>query len=104
MWHGDWFGMPGNTLIIIFWLGVVIVLVAPFMRWLGSDRSPSSQLSSEPSVPAPLSILQERYAPGEINKEEFEEWRRILQDKQQSAAAGARYPIREISYVVITNI
>jgi putative membrane protein len=56
----------------IFWVGIIVLAIAlvwPYMRKDKSQRS--SGISS-------LEILKQRYARGEINKEEFEEKRRAL--------------------------
>ena len=53
---------------------VVVVLVVLAIRWLGR----SGYLSFIPPVKTPLDILQERFARGEIDKEEFKERRHLL--------------------------
>ena len=56
-----WFG--GGIMMIAFWV-LLIVLIVWTMRGVGGKNSrPSSNA---------LDILKERYAKGEINKEEFE--------------------------------
>ena len=54
---------------------VVVVLVVLAVRWLGGSHGPSQPLSP---TKTPLDILKERFARGEIDKEEFEERRRVL--------------------------
>jgi putative membrane protein len=75
MWHPAWgWGhmMFGGLMMIVFW-GSLIVLMVLLVRWLGGagDSAPRSRGSA-------LQILQERFARGEIDKEEYEERRRIL--------------------------
>lgn len=71
-WHG-WFFGPIMMIVFIFVAVVVIVLM---LRWLGvlNHGSPHHQ----PPTKTPLDILKERLALGEIDKEEFEERRRII--------------------------
>lgn len=74
MWSGGWW-MFGGPMIMILFFGAIIVLIALLVRWLdGSGRD----TASPPSHKAPLDILKDRYARGEIDKEEFEERRRVL--------------------------
>jgi putative membrane protein len=63
MWWGAW-GILMMLMIFLFWVLVVVGLVAA-VRWLIARGR--SQLSD-----SALNILRERYARGEINKEEFE--------------------------------
>jgi putative membrane protein len=68
MW-GGW-GLAMMIMMLVFW-GVLIVGIVLAVRWLAgqSDRSRSDRT---------LDILRERYARGEIDKEEFEAKRRDL--------------------------
>ncbi len=64
--------MFGGLMMVVFW-GGVIVLVVLAVRWIGgslADRSP-------PSVSA-LGILDERFARGEIDKDEYEDRKKVL--------------------------
>ncbi len=79
-WHygGDWgWGhmIFGGLMMILFWGGIILVIVLA-VRWLGGRSSQRA----EPQLPGKraLDILQERFARGEIDKEEFEERRRTL--------------------------
>ncbi len=62
----------GALLMIVFWTAV-ITLVVLLVRWLVG--TPREQHSSKPSA---IEILEERFARGEIDREEFEERRRVL--------------------------
>jgi putative membrane protein len=59
----------------IFWVLIIIGLVF-LIKWLmqSTKKAPESTHSSSRA----LDILKERYAKGEINKEEFEEKKRDL--------------------------
>jgi len=56
-----------------FWVLTVLGIVA-LVRWLGMQSS----VNKEPRSRTPLEILQERYARGEIEREEYEQKKRDL--------------------------
>jgi putative membrane protein len=72
------FGMILGPLFFILVLGLVIALAVLLVRWLAGPWPATSQ----PVAPSrtPLDILRERFARGEIDKDEFEERRRVLGD------------------------
>jgi putative membrane protein len=74
MW-GGWYGMFMGPLMMIIFIAVVVVLVVLAVRWLGGSHGLSHHSSP---TKTPLDILKERFARGEIDKEEFEERRRVL--------------------------
>jgi len=80
MWGGGWFGMFFGLVSMFLLLVAVIGGFALVARWLGSPRHDGHPPQHPPSGRAPLDILKERYARGEIDKEEFEERRRVLGD------------------------
>lgn len=82
--YGMWPGMMGwghsmgwlmMIFMILFW-GVVLAGIIALMRWLffkgglGAAQSPESALE----------ILKKRYAKGEIDKDEFEEKKKVLEE------------------------
>lgn len=78
MWGGGYGWFMGPIMMLLF-VVIVAALVILLVRWLGGERN---TLSTHPqSMPdkTPLDILKERFAKGEIEKEEFEERRRILE-------------------------
>jgi putative membrane protein len=70
--HGGWWGI-GPFPMLLFWV-VVIVAVVVLVKWL-ADRP-----GNAPHGNSARDILKERYARGEIDKEEFEQKRRDLEE------------------------
>jgi putative membrane protein len=77
-WHGSWgWGHMffGSFMMLLFWGGLIIVIVLA-VRWVSTGPARGGD------GPAPgnraLDILEERYARGEIEKEEYQERRRLL--------------------------
>lgn len=79
MWDGWWFGMMMGPLMMIVFIAAVVVLVVVAIRWLSGGSHRAHELHP-PTGKTPLDILKERFARGEIDKEEFEERRRLLKD------------------------
>lgn len=76
MWAGgSWSGMIFCPLIMILVLALALALAVYLVRWLGRPWHGQNQA---PPALTPLDILKERFARGEIDKDEFEERRRIL--------------------------
>jgi putative membrane protein len=77
MWHHDgmgWWMVVGSIWMVAFW-GLVIALVVWGIRQL-TERGGSSSGTSEKRNP--LDIAKERYAKGEILKEEFDQIKKDL--------------------------
>ncbi|MEX2624239.1 MAG: SHOCT domain-containing protein [Acidimicrobiia bacterium] len=74
MWY-DWnaMGIFGWTMMILFWVAVFLLVVWA-IRSIGGSKYPS--LSDA------LQTLQRRYAAGEIDGDEYEERRRMLEDSK----------------------
>ncbi len=80
MWGGGWHGMIFGPIFMILILVAIIAAVVLIVRWLGGPmHAPGPQHYPSPGQP-PLDILKERFARGEIDKEEYEERRRVLGD------------------------
>ena len=72
MWGGGGgFGMIFGGIAMILVVAAIIGLVVVAVRWLGPARRAGSGRTS-------LDILEERFARGEIDAQEFQERRRIL--------------------------
>jgi putative membrane protein len=63
----------GSVMMVLFWGGLILVIVLA-VRWLGAG--PGKAASRKTS----LEVLEERFARGEIDKEDFEERKRLLSD------------------------
>lgn len=68
-----WMG-PGWIFMILFW-ALFIAGVVALVRWIGARKNGGGT----PWGRTPLEILQERYARGEIEREEFEKKRHDLE-------------------------
>lgn len=77
MWDGGWYGMILGPIMMILFIAAVVVLVVFLVRWLGGTSQ--SQGGSSRSGRNALDILDERFARGEIDKEDYEERRRSLE-------------------------
>ena len=71
---GGWGMSLGFMFMLLFW-GLVILGIAALIWWLLAQ--PSSGRGSRDKTP--LEIVQERYARGEIDREEYEQKKRDLE-------------------------
>lgn len=81
MGHWDsmpWYGMIFGPIMMIAVLVAVVVVVVVIVRWLGGGPVGQPFQDRQSSSPSAQDILRERFARGEIDKDEFEERRRIL--------------------------
>jgi putative membrane protein len=76
-WGGGWSGMVFGPLFMILVLAVVIAVVVLLVRRAGGPW-PATAPHHTPPGRTPLDILKERFARGEIDKNELEERRRVL--------------------------
>ena len=72
MWGGGWIMGP---IIMLLFFAIVIFAVVLVVRRLWPARPPTDPGSDGKTA---ISILEERYARGEIEKEEFEEKKRVI--------------------------
>lgn len=77
-WGGGWPAMIFGPLFMILVLVVLVVAIVLAVRWLGGPSQGMVPPHQSPSGLTPLDILKERFARGEIEKDEFEERRRVL--------------------------
>ncbi len=74
MWYmhdlGGWWMLFGGIWMVVFWGGLVALIVWGITRLTKRDGSIIK--------PTPLEIAKERYAKGEISKEQFEQIKKDL--------------------------
>ncbi len=71
---GPWWGILGMVFWVLIILGAVLLLA-----WIFRQGQPAG-VGPGPSANRPLDILRERYARGEITKEQFDQMRRDLEE------------------------
>lgn len=71
-WSGSWGMGFGWIFMLVFWALIILGIVA-LAKWLfstGSGRSAGTR---------PLDVLKERYARGELTREQYEQMRRDIE-------------------------
>lgn len=77
-WPGDgWSVMFFGPLFMILLLALLIAAVVLAVRWAGGPW-PGPAAQHHPPGPSPLDVLKARFARGEIDKDEYDERRRVL--------------------------
>jgi len=76
MWGGGGHWIFGPVIMILF-IALIVAVVVLIVRWL-SNSGGGAQQATRPK--AALDILEERFARGEIDKDEFEQCRQALRD------------------------
>ena len=77
--HGWGYGhmIFGGLMMIAFWAGVIVLIVLA-VRWLGGHGP--TRHDRPTGRPSALEILEERYARGEIDHEEFTRRKQLLSE------------------------
>ena len=79
MWWGrGWYGMIFGPLFMILVLAAAVAAVALVIRWFGGPWQGTAPPHQAPPGRTALDILDERFARGEIDKDEYEEKRRLI--------------------------
>ena len=68
-YYGHMFGLGGGMFMLVFWAAIIFSIVWVIQSFTGSGGKTNSAMD----------ILKERYAKGEINKEEFEAKKKDLE-------------------------
>lgn len=70
MWHMDGWGYGPMGVGMLFWVLVVLAIVA-LVKWLAGARRETGE--------RPLDIVRARYAKGEIAREQYEQMKKDLE-------------------------
>lgn len=76
MWGAGWHEWFLGPIMMIFFLALTVAVIVLVVRWFGGPGHGGPMHA--PPGRTPLDILKERFAKGEIDKEEYEERRRVL--------------------------
>lgn len=74
--HGGMMWGFGGWWMMIFWVLIIIGIIY-LVRWAAEKRQSNEQTSQNKE--SPLDILKRRYARGEIDQEEFETKKKVLE-------------------------
>ena len=75
---GGWYGWFIGPLFMLAFLAAAVAVVVLIVRALSSSHSGPEFRIPGSGGPPPMDILKERFARGEIDKDEYEERRRVL--------------------------
>ena len=79
MWGDGWYGWFLGPVMMILFFAISVAVVILIIRWIGGAHGGSTAPSTTTRKHA-IEILKDRFARGEIEKEEFEEKRQILEE------------------------
>ena len=84
MWHADdgmgWWMLWGGLMMVLFWGAIIGLIVWTIQMVTRREPSQTHVPHTGPSARTPLDIAKERYARGEVNREEFEQIKRDLEE------------------------
>jgi putative membrane protein len=76
---GEWGGLGYGAFNMIFWI-IALVLIAALVAWFFRSGADSGVLAGRSARRSPaLDVLEERYARGEINREEYQQKKRDIE-------------------------
>ncbi len=83
MWHGGdgmgWWMLWGGLMMIVFWGGIIALIVWTIQSVTRRESGQTESPSTNPSPRTPVDVAKERYARGEISREEFQQIKRDLE-------------------------
>jgi len=78
MWEGSGYGWIMGPVMMIVFLAVAVAVVVLVVRGLTGSAESGNVSTPSRTDKSPQDILAERFARGEIDKQEYEERRRVL--------------------------
>ena len=92
MWHDadgmGWWMLWGGLMMLLFWGGLIVLVV-----WLAQSVAGAGKSAGTPAVDSPLEIAKQRYARGELTRDEFAQIKSDLSaEGPRSAEAGRGNP------------
>jgi putative membrane protein len=83
MWHvGDgmgWWMLWGGLMMIFFWGAIIALVVGAIQALTRREAGYTESRQTSPSPRPPLGIAKERYARGDIARDEFEQIKKDLE-------------------------
>ncbi|WP_262696039.1 SHOCT domain-containing protein [Kordiimonas aquimaris] len=79
MWSDGWHGWFVGPVMMILFLAIAVAVIFLIVRWLGGNTHGHSAAPSGPPRQHAIDILKDRFARGEIDKEEFEKKRQLIE-------------------------
>ena len=79
MWDGGWHGWGGGLLVMALVVALVAAVVLALVRSFGGGGGNRERGARDSSERDGMAILRERFARGEIDREEYEERRKVLE-------------------------
>jgi putative membrane protein len=80
MWSEWWMLLFGALLMLLFWGGVIALAYWAVRALLRQGRARREPQWQDRQREKPLDILQQRYARGELTREEYQSMRRDLEE------------------------
>ena len=83
MWHmtdgGGWWMLWGGLMMLLFWGGIIALAVWAIQALTRREAGPAGSAERGSPARAPVETAKERYARGEISRDEFLQIRKDLE-------------------------